>query len=218
MTADDILQMYIPFVKFIGKVFGENAEVVLHDIRHLEKSIIALSDHTLTGRKLGGTITDFALGLIHGKEYEHRDYITNYTGKMKEDGRIFRSSTYFIKDEDKNLIGMFCINIDISPYLRVRQQLDGMLMFSGTTAIQDGEDQEQRESFASSFEEMLSQMVQTAMGDYAVDASRMAIEEKKQVVATLQGKGAFLLKGAVGEVAQALDVSEQTVYRYLKEI
>ena len=46
----------------------------------------------------------------------------------------------------------------------------------------------------------------------------MTIEEKKQVVATLQGKGAFLLKGAVGEVAQALDVSEQTVYRYLKEI
>ncbi len=218
VKPDDILKIYIPLVKFIGNIFGENAEVVLHDIRHLEKSIIALSDHTLTGRKIGGTITDFALGLIHDKEYERRDSITNYTGKMKGDNRTFRSSTYFIKDDEGNLIGMFCINVDITPYLRVRQQLDSMLMFDSNADTLNADQKKEEESFASSFEEVLGQMVCTALGDYAVDAAHMTIEEKKQVVATLQGKGAFLLKGAVGEVAQALDVSEQTIYRYLKEI
>ena len=46
---------------------------------------------------------------------------------------------------------------------------------------------------------------------------RMLPEEKRQVVANLNQKGAFFLKGAVGLVARRLGVSEQTIYRYLRE-
>ena len=46
----------------------------------------------------------------------------------------------------------------------------------------------------------------------------MLPEEKRQVVAQLSQRGFFNLKGAVSIVAKRLDVSEQTVYRYLKEI
>ena len=44
----------------------------------------------------------------------------------------------------------------------------------------------------------------------------MTTEEKKEIVEELNAKGVFLLKGTVAEVAQRLDVSEQTIYRYLK--
>ena len=40
--------------------------------------------------------------------------------------------------------------------------------------------------------------------------------EKKEVVDALNDRGVFLLKGVVSEVASRLDVSEQTIYRYLK--
>ena len=41
-------------------------------------------------------------------------------------------------------------------------------------------------------------------------------DEKKDVVDALDAHGVFLLKGIVSEVAPSLDVSEQTIYRYLK--
>ena len=37
MTADDILQMYIPFVKFYRKGVWRKCGGSAHDIRHLEK-------------------------------------------------------------------------------------------------------------------------------------------------------------------------------------
>jgi predicted transcriptional regulator YheO len=44
----------------------------------------------------------------------------------------------------------------------------------------------------------------------------MTPEEKKELVDALNDRGVFLLKGVVSEVADRLEVSEQTIYRYLK--
>ncbi len=45
----------------------------------------------------------------------------------------------------------------------------------------------------------------------------MSVDEKTCVVKHLYDKGAFNLKGAVVEVAKALQVSEPTIYRYLNK-
>ena len=42
-------------------------------------------------------------------------------------------------------------------------------------------------------------------------------EEKIRVVKYLQDKGTFKVKGAIALVADKLDVSEPTIYRYLKK-
>ncbi len=47
---------------------------------------------------------------------------------------------------------------------------------------------------------------------------RMTMDEKKYIVKKLEEKGVFRLKGVVAEVADCLEVSDQTVYRYLKEL
>jgi len=59
--------------------------------------------------------------------------------------------------------------------------------------------------------------IQTLAG-FETEPLRMTMEEKKQVVKNLESKGVFMLKGVVNEVAKSLKVSEQTVYRYLKEL
>ena len=48
--------------------------------------------------------------------------------------------------------------------------------------------------------------------DYA-----LYVEASRRFVALLSQKGGFLLKGAVSRAASVLGVSEQTVYRYLKD-
>lgn len=64
MTQDEIIKSWIPMVEFIARTYGENCEVILHDLRDLDKSIVAIKNNHITGRQIGGTITDFALKLI----------------------------------------------------------------------------------------------------------------------------------------------------------
>ena len=51
-----------------------------------------------------------------------------------------------------------------------------------------------------------------------IKPSRMLMEEKKEVVKAFKESGIFLIKGAVTEVAAQLEVSKQTIYRYLNEL
>ena len=49
-----------------------------------------------------------------------------------------------------------------------------------------------------------------------VPVDRLNQEEKIEIVRDLEGKGVFMLKGAVSEVAEKLGVSEATLYRYIR--
>ena len=44
----------------------------------------------------------------------------------------------------------------------------------------------------------------------------MTVGEKQYAIKLLNDEGIFVLKGSVAEVARRLNVSEPTVYRYLK--
>ena len=81
MTPDEILESYLPLVDFIASVNGKNCEVVLHDLRKLDSSIIAIKNNHITGRTLNDTITDFALDIIYKKKHKNQNYICNYVGK-----------------------------------------------------------------------------------------------------------------------------------------
>jgi predicted transcriptional regulator YheO len=67
-----------------------------------------------------------------------------------------------------------------------------------------------------SIREMVLSVIDEAIGSGGSELVRMTLEEKKNIVCKLNAQGVFLLKGTVAEVASRLDVSEQTIYRYLK--
>ncbi|WP_016590835.1 helix-turn-helix transcriptional regulator, partial [Yersinia pestis] len=114
MTQDEIIKSWIPMVEFIARTYGENCEVILHDLRDLDKSIVAIKNNHITGRQIGGTITDFALKLIHEKSWEERDFIINYKGRIPGKSENIRASTFFIKDEEGEIIAMLCMNVDLT--------------------------------------------------------------------------------------------------------
>ena len=53
---------------------------------------------------------------------------------------------------------------------------------------------------------------------HAQDAGHHDRDEKMEVVARLEERGAFLVKRSAEQVAEALDLSRFTVFSYLKEI
>ncbi|MBT4874131.1 MAG: histidine kinase, partial [Desulfobacula sp.] len=52
MSPDEIIESYLPMVDFIANVYGKNCEVILHDLRKLENSIIAIRNNQVTGRNV----------------------------------------------------------------------------------------------------------------------------------------------------------------------
>lgn len=210
MTRDEIISSWIPMVDFIARTYGEHCEVILHDLRDLDKSIIAIKNNHITDRQIGGTITDFALKLIHEKSWKDRDFIVNYKGTIPGKSGNIRASTFFIKDEEGEIIAMLCVNVDLNQ-LTIAHNIIGNLIFL------EEENQKNEETLRNtSITDMLHELITDVLKSYPREPSLLIMDEKKEIVKKLNEKGVFLLKGAVADVAMRLEISEQTIYRYLK--
>ena len=64
----------------------------------------------------------------------------------------------------------------------------------------------------------MNSIISKTLSEFGSEPLRMTMEEKKSIVKIIESKGVFQLKGVVGEVANSLGISDQTVYRYLKEL
>lgn len=117
------LETYIPLVEFLGKALGEHCEVVLHDVSDPEHSIVAIANGHLSGRSIGGSLTDMVLKLLRQGDKEQTQYVVNYHGKGST-GHLFRSSSYFIRGDEGSIIGVLCLNYDVQPYITAREIID----------------------------------------------------------------------------------------------
>lgn len=209
MSSDEIIELAKPMVGFLAEILGDLAEVVLHDLRDPEHSVVAISNGHISGRKVGDSLTDYALEVL--READGLPYKANYKGVL-EDGRPIRLSSLFLKDPfTGEPVAMLSVNLDIS-----RVQDAYKLLGSLLNIAKNGDEASPPHPIHFSIENLMHQQMDQVINSRGIPPSRMTAEEKKSVVEELDRKGIFLLKGAVAEAARRLDVSEQTVYRYLR--
>lgn len=121
------LSDYKNLVEFLGRALGPHVEVVLHDTSVPDQSIVAIANGHISGREVGGPVTDFALWFMkQGRANSGAPYETGYRA-VNGEGRICRSSSYFIRDDSGELIGMICINRDLSNLLDLQSVVSSML-------------------------------------------------------------------------------------------
>ncbi|MDR3435617.1 PAS domain-containing protein [Telmatospirillum sp.] len=221
------IQGYIKLTEFLGKLLGPDYEVVLHDLEDKDNSIIAIANGHISGRTIGAPLTSVALQAIADHSYETSDYRVNYTG-IAGDHRLLRSSTFYIKDYNGNLVGLLCINFDDSRYrdlsdriLRLRHPdffVDSNFSYNKEKAEMEGPPSVgESENFHSSVTDLTEDILSQALTQKGVAADRLTKQEKHALVEELNAKGFFLLKGAIKLVAAQLKCSQTTVYRYLNK-
>lgn len=215
MTNKEILQAHIAMVDFIADISGPNYEVVLHDVSKPEASVIAIRNGHITGREIGSPLTDLALKVLKQKDYLGTDFITNYDG-YSDQGKKFLSSTYFIKNDSGELVGMICVNNDISCISDLNESYK-LLMERFNYVEKEPNNSPYKESFDTSLVDVANSIISKTINNLNVPPNRMTIDEKVRIVHELNEEGVFLLKGAVSEVAEQLNISETTVYRYLNK-
>lgn len=203
-------------VIFFGEILGDAYEIVLQDVNPEKMKIVAIANGYVSGRSVGAPMTDLSLKMISEGSWKEKDYECNYIGITKE-GKKLKSSTFFIK-ESGNLLGMLCINQDTSRY---RELSDEILKLGGIklpnrkyeNAIQ------KIENFSESISEMTVRAIKDTLGaDNQIPLNRLKQSERMKIVQKLNESGVFIMRGSVSAVADQLECSEASVYRYLSKI
>jgi selenocysteine lyase/cysteine desulfurase/predicted transcriptional regulator YheO len=190
-AGTDALAALVPVVNSLAGVLGPGSEVLLHDLRKLPNSIVAIAGD-LTGRSVGGPITDLLLGLIRrGTTEDLTDYDT-----YAPDGRPVRSSTVFLHDPDGVAIGCLCVNTEHA---------------ADTGAPWT-------ETFPSTVDTLQRFLVRQAVDAVGMPVEHMRKPHKSQVVRRLDEAGFFLIRDAVDFLAGELGVTRYTIYNYLNEV
>ncbi|XMB65990.1 helix-turn-helix transcriptional regulator [Mycoplasmatota bacterium zrk1] len=212
MNSD--LKKYFPIADFIAAISGKKTEVLIHDLSCLDKSIIYIVNGEVTNRTIGGTITKLAMELIHEGQTTDQPSTVNYLGTTNKGKNILRSSTYFIRDENGVAIGLLCVNTDITTLLRMRKTVDDLLIVDDKIS-KNSDVPAIIERFDGTVDEIIKETINSVIFEYGKGETS---SEKFKLVEKLEKKGVFKFKGSVDIVAVALEVSIQSVYRYIKSI
>lgn len=207
MTTNPVLERYRALVNVVAQTFGNNCEVVLHDFSNMQNSIVEIANGHVTGRSIGSPLPEHSLKRISEGRVED---VINYTGKSAE-GRVLKSSTTFIKDDNGKVIGCFCINFDMTELVVAQKVLNDIMSVADNTEAATT-------AKAHTINDVLTDIVAHTIESVGKPVAYLTKEEKVQIVDKLDNQGAFLIKGAIDYVAKVLCVSRYTIYNYLDEI
>lgn len=197
-------------VPALAAALGPDTELVLHDLRQLPNSVVAVGG-SVTGRRDGSPTSDLLLRQLHRGRFE--DLIGYATTAV--DGRPMRSSSVFLKDENGVPFGSLCFNVDISQYARVQETMQQM---AATVSLVSLVDDDVEESFVDNIEQLAEGIVQRAISVTTVPVHLMEKSHRLAVVANLDERGFFALRDSVEFAARALGISRYSIYKYLNEI
>ena len=194
-SAADLRARWGPVVDCIADLLGPNAEVVLHDVRRPEKSVIMIRNGHITGRALGAPLTD--LGFFMLRESEKRIETLGVYYSRTEDGKVLKCNGANLRDARGNVEAMLCVNIDVtSDAQNIRNGMEHLT-----------------EHYRTDIEQVIDTMIAEAVSQAAGELSQ---EQKLELIRALEAQGVFLARGAVKRVAAALNMALPTVYKYIQ--
>jgi len=189
----------------ITSLLGRWCEVVIHDTSDLEHSIVWLQGN-VTGRRPGGMMTDLGLEMLRRGQTQP---LLNYTA-YTERGKTLRSASIWLRDAYGEICGGFCINLDVTPMLALRE-------FSRDLAPGDART-DLSEAHVTDLGDLIDTLIAECEYRMGTPADEMNKDQRLEVVHFLDGSGAFQLRNSAVIVANRLGVTRKTIYNYLREI
>ena len=220
------LHYFTKMTEFLGRVLGPDYEVALHDISHRDGNLVAIANNTVSNRTIGAPLTESTRRMIEERVYESKDYVLHRLGAT-DSGKPLSSSTMFIKDENGELLGLLCITFDDSRYRELSQKVFNLChpdTFVETNfhfdenRVPDKLTNADVDIFHSTIDSTATTMVNKIIKEKKFTGDKLTLSQKMIIIEELDSSGAFLVKGAVKDVAAILGCSQATIYRYLSNV
>lgn len=194
------IKMVLPIARALERLLYPFAEIVIHDIK--TNKIVAIYN-PFSKRKVNSPSL-----LSEEDEILTLNDCTGPYEKINFDGRKLKSISSLIKDEKNKVIGLFCINLDISKLDSYKNIIEGFLNYQSFVS-------QPNPLFRDDWQEKINQYTHAYLIKHHLSLDTLSKSEKKEIIQHLNEMGAFTGKNAAKYIAQLLKVSRATVYNYL---
>ena len=201
----------------IAVQFGESCEIVIHDLSHkdLNHSIVYIENGEVSDRQTGDGPSGIVLKALHSDPSRIEDQLAYLT--KTNDGRILKSSTMYIREDDGAISYIFSLNYDITPLLAAQSAVAPLIRTQAETHP-DGETSGTDSAPATithNVNELLDQLIEQAVALVGKPVALMSKDDKISVVRYLNNAGAFLITKSGDKVSAYLGISKFTLYSYM---
>lgn len=205
-SINDETRLMNQLLTLISKHFGAQCEVVLHDLtQDYNHTIVDIRNGHVTNRQIGGCGSNLGLEVLNGsvEDGDRFNYITTTS-----DGKILRSSSIYLRNDNNEVIGSICINLDITDTLQ----------FEGFLKKYNHFEPSQGEFFAQDVNHLLDYLIQQAQRIVDKEPKEMTKEERCKFLSYLDEKGAFQISKSGVRICELLGISKFTLYNDLDSI
>ena len=188
MLDDVVLNFLRHLAKGLADQFGPNCEVVIHDLsdNYKENSIVAIENGHVTNRKVGDGPSMAVLDALRSEPDKLQDH-TSYLTKTK-DGRILKSTTIYIRNENQKVIGIFSINYDITELMMVENAIKPLISVASK--------EEQVSPIPQNVTDLLNELIEESTRQVGKPVPLMTREDKIKAIKFLNDRGALLITKA----------------------
>ena len=205
------IKKYIDLSDFLGTVLGPDYEIIVYDL----KQLLYILNGDISGRKSGDPLSATMKSILQSEESTKEKWQANYRA-LSANGKILRSSSFFIKDESGKVIGVLNINFDDNRYKELSNLIFSLChpdnYVSKNISIEIKGNDEQTifsENISNTIDEILNRI------NKSLPFSDLSHSEKLDIIRQLYQKGIFSMKGAIKTVGNRLSCSPASMYRYL---
>lgn len=203
MTAEEQAPFLKQLARALAEQFGPQCEVAVHDLtKGYESTIIAIENGHVTGRQVGDGASEIVLQAL--KSNKSAEDSIGYRMRTP-DGRLLKSSSIYLRDENGQAVSLLSINYDITELSHAASILGRL-----TDSRQD-----KAETILSTVGDLLDRLIEESVEHVGKPVALMNKEDKIKAIRYLDEKGAFLIKKSGDKVTKVYDISKYTLYNYL---
>ena len=188
--------------------FGVNSEVVVHDLNaeDTEHTIVAIENGHVSQRQAGGGASRVVLEALHRKSDPTLTDELGYLTKTR-DGRILKSSTIYLRDEQGDAEGVLSINYDITEFLMAERAIDSILNHKT--------EDKAPERIPQNVNDLLDDLIEQSVALVGKPVAMMTKDDKIAAIQFLNNAGAFLVTKSGDKVSKYFGISKYTLYSYI---
>ena len=192
--------------------FGSSCEIAIHDLKtkDLEKSIVYIENGHVSNRQTGDGPSGIVLETLQSDPSTIHDKLSYLT--KTEDGRILKSSTFYIRDDDGSISYIFSLNYDITAFTAASTAIQSLIATKDNLPDLTGDSPRQ---ITHNVNELLDLLIEQAVAKVGKPVAMMNKDDKVAVVQYLDHAGAFLITKSGHKVSSYLGISKFTLYSYM---
>ena len=206
MLDDAVLNFLRHLAKGLADQFGPNCEVVIHDLsdNYKENSIVAIENGHVSNRKVGDGPSLAVLDALRNDPQNVEDH-ASYLTKTK-DGRILKSTTIYIRNDEQKIIGVFSINYDITELIMIENAINPLVSVDS---------KEKASPIPQNVTDLLNDLIEESTRQVGNTVPLMTREDKIKAIKFLNDRGALLITKAGDKISKHFGISKYTLYSYI---